>query len=101
MGGRGALASLDGLRVTVAAPAIDVVDTVGAGDSFTAGLLHRLAALGHLGGRLDALSLEDLTDACSFAARVAALTCSVPGANPPLADAVGLKAGVDGLLPHA
>ncbi|WP_338784113.1 carbohydrate kinase [Streptomyces sp. DG1A-41] len=101
LGRRGALASLDGLRVTVAAPAIDVVDTVGAGDSFTAGLLHRLAALGHLGGRLDALSLEDLTDACSFAARVAALTCSVPGANPPLADAVGLKAGVDGLLSRA
>ena len=74
LGGRGALASLDGLRVTVPAPAIDVVDTVGAGDAFTAGLLHRLAALGHLGGRLDALSPEDLADACTFAARVAALT---------------------------
>ncbi|WP_405670885.1 carbohydrate kinase [Streptomyces canus] len=100
-GGRGALASLDGLRVTVSAARVDVVDTVGAGDSYTAGLLHRLAALGHLGGRLDRLSLEDLTDACTFAARVAALTCSVPGANPPAADAVGLEAEVDGLLPHA
>nr|WSZ20406.1 carbohydrate kinase [Streptomyces canus] len=100
-GGRGALASLDGLRVTVPAPRVDVVDTVGAGDSYTAGLLHRLAALGHLGGRLDRLSLEDLTDACTFAARVAALTCSVPGANPPAVDAVGLEAGVDGLLPRA
>lgn len=80
---------------------MSVVDTVGAGDSFTAGLLHRLAALGHLGGRLDALSAEDVTDACSFAARVAALTCSVPGANPPAADAVGLEAGGDGLQPHA
>ncbi|UUU26542.1 carbohydrate kinase family protein [Streptomyces sp. DSM 40750] len=101
LGGRGALASLDGLRVTVAAPAVDVVDTVGAGDSFTAGLLHRLAALGHLGGRLDALSLEDLTDACSFAARVAALTCSVSGANPPRADEAALEADVEQLLPHA
>ncbi|MEU0195495.1 TniB family NTP-binding protein [Streptomyces afghaniensis] len=54
--------------------------------SFTAGLLHRLAALGHLGGRLDRLGLEDLADACSFAAHVAALTCSVPGANPPRAE---------------
>lgn len=81
--GRGAVASLDGVRVTVPAPAVDVVDTVGAGDSFTAGLLHRLAVLGHLGGRLDGLSLDDITDACSFAARVAALTCSVPGANRP------------------
>ncbi|MEU3792580.1 carbohydrate kinase [Streptomyces fructofermentans] len=101
LGGRGALASLNGHRVSVPAPAVDVVDTVGAGDSFTAGLLHRLAALGHLGGRLDALSLEDLTDACTFAARVAALTCSVSGANPPAADAVRLEAGVDGPLSRA
>ncbi|MFE9968566.1 carbohydrate kinase [Streptomyces sp. NPDC005525] len=101
LGGRGALASLDGHRVSVAAPAVDVIDTVGAGDSFTAGLLHRLAALGHLGGRLDALSLEDLTDACTFAARVAALTCSVSGANPPAANAVGLEAGVYRLLSRA
>ncbi|MER7483917.1 carbohydrate kinase [Streptomyces sp. NPDC126510] len=101
LGGRGALASLDGLRVTVPAPAVDVVDTVGAGDSFTAGLLHRLAALGHLGGRLDGLSLEDVTDACSFGARVAALTCSVPGANPPWADAAAPEAGLEQPVPHA
>ncbi|MGQ4383760.1 carbohydrate kinase family protein [Streptomyces sp. SAS_270] len=82
-GPHGALASLDGSRVTVPAPPVDVVDTVGAGDSFTAGLLHRLAALGQLGGRLDKLSLEDLTDACTYAARIAALTCSVAGATPP------------------
>ncbi len=84
LGSRGALASLDGLRVTVPAPAVvDVADTVGAGDSFTAGLLHRLTALGHLGSRLEGLSLEDVTQACAFAACVAAQTCSVPGANPP------------------
>lgn len=100
LGGRGAVASLDGLRVTVPTPAVDVVDTVGAGDSFTAGLLHRLAAFGHLGGRLDGLSLEDVADACAFAARVAALTCSVPGANPPRADEVTLEADVERLLPH-
>jgi fructokinase len=86
LGGRGALASLDGHRVTVPTPAIDIVDTVGAGDSFTAGLLHRLAALGHLGGRLDRLNLEEVADACSFATHVAAMTCSVPGANPPRAE---------------
>ncbi|MET8030966.1 carbohydrate kinase family protein [Streptomyces avermitilis] len=86
LGGRGALASLDGHRVTVPTPAVNVVDTVGAGDSFTAGLLHRLAARGHLGGRLDRLNLEDTADACTFAARVAALTCSVPGADPPWAE---------------
>ncbi|MFJ8536189.1 PfkB family carbohydrate kinase [Streptomyces sp. NPDC093591] len=74
---------------------------VGAGDSFTAGLSHRLAAHGHFGGRLDELSLEDLTDACIFAARVAAaLTCSVPGANPPSADEAALKADVERLPSH-
>ncbi|MGC5531301.1 carbohydrate kinase family protein [Streptomyces sp. SR-10] len=86
LGGRGALVSLDGTRVVVPAPPAVIVDTVGAGDSFTAGLLHRLAALGHLGGRLDQVTLEDVTDACAFAAHVAALTCSVSGANPPWAD---------------
>ncbi|WSA72621.1 PfkB family carbohydrate kinase [Streptomyces sp. NBC_01799] len=93
LGGRGALASLDGSRVTVPAPPVVVVDTVGAGDSFTAGLLHRLAALGHLGGRLDELTLEDVTDACAFAGHVAALTCAVPGANPPWADESALRIG--------
>ncbi|WP_406432219.1 carbohydrate kinase [Streptomyces sp. NBC_00631] len=85
LGERGALASLDGHRTTVPAPPVDVVDTVGAGDSFTAGLLHHLATLGHLGGRLDTLTFEDVTHSCIFAARAAALTCSVPGANPPRA----------------
>ncbi|MET8417696.1 carbohydrate kinase family protein [Streptomyces sp. NPDC005134] len=100
LGGRGALASLDGLRVTVPAPPVVVVDTVGAGDSFTAGLLHRLAALGQLGSRLDELALEDVTDACSFAAQVAALTCSVPGANPPRADESALRIGAERYLPR-
>ncbi|WP_330246672.1 MULTISPECIES: carbohydrate kinase [unclassified Streptomyces] len=100
LGGRGALASLDGSRVTVPAPPVVVVDTVGAGDSFTAGLLHRLAALGHLGSRLDELTLEEVTDACAFAAHVAALTCSVPGANPPLADESALRISAARNLPR-
>ncbi|MYS91199.1 MULTISPECIES: carbohydrate kinase family protein [Streptomyces] len=101
LGSRGALASLDGRRVTVPTPAVDVVDTVGAGDSFTAGLLHCLAVLGHLGGRLDRLSLDEVADSCSFAARVAALTCSIAGANPPRAGESGPGTGIEQLLPHA
>ncbi|GGQ96408.1 carbohydrate kinase family protein [Kitasatospora griseola] len=81
----GALASLDGRRVRVPAPPTPVVDTVGAGDSFTAGLLHSLAEQGVLGGRLDALTAEGLERACAFAARVAARTVAVAGANPPWA----------------
>ncbi|GAA4218077.1 fructokinase [Streptosporangium album] len=84
-GSRGATVSVDGERATVSAPATEVVDTVGAGDSFTAGLLHRLHTSGLLGGRLDILGLDQARDAAAFAVRVAALTCSVAGANPPWA----------------
>ncbi|MER6065449.1 carbohydrate kinase [Streptomyces sp. NPDC001792] len=82
-GAEGVLASLDGERLQVPAVPTDVADTVGAGDSFTAGLLHHLGACGLLGGRLTELRLDDVAEACRFAARVAALTCSVAGPNPP------------------
>ncbi|MFF1443161.1 carbohydrate kinase [Streptomyces sp. NPDC058295] len=82
-GARGALVSLDGERARMSAVATRVVDTVGAGDSFTAGLLHHLGTRGLLGGRLTGLRLSDVTDACRFATQVAALTCSVAGPNPP------------------
>ncbi|MGW0710544.1 carbohydrate kinase family protein [Streptomyces sp. NPDC002643] len=83
LGADGALASLDGERLRVPAVTTRVVDTVGAGDSFTAGLLHHLATRDLLGGRLTALAPDDVAEACRFAARVAALTCSVAGPNPP------------------
>ncbi|MFI9562696.1 carbohydrate kinase [Streptomyces rishiriensis] len=86
LGSDGALASLDGERVRVPAVTAQVVDTVGAGDSFTAGLLHHLGAHGLLGGRLDGLGLDAVAEACRFGARVAALTCSVAGPNPPWRD---------------
>ncbi|MGR6920807.1 carbohydrate kinase family protein [[Actinomadura] parvosata] len=85
LGAAGALVSLDGERAKVAAPRVAVVDTVGAGDAFTAGLLHALEAKGLLGGRLDGLDLETVVSAAELAARVSALTCSVAGADPPWA----------------
>ncbi|MEU0571317.1 carbohydrate kinase [Nonomuraea sp. NPDC005983] len=84
-GASGALVSLEGARATVGAPRVRVVDTVGAGDAFTAGLLHHLSARGLLGGRLDGLDLDTATEAAAFAAQVAAMTCAVAGANPPWA----------------
>ena len=83
LGAKGALVSLDGERATVPAVPVEVADTVGAGDAFTAGLLHHLEGRGLLGGRLDALDLDTAVAAATFAARVAALTCTVPGADPP------------------
>ncbi|MBN0047572.1 carbohydrate kinase [Streptomyces actuosus] len=83
LGAEGALASLDGERLRIPAVTAQVVDTVAAGDSFTAGLLHHLDARGLLGGRLARLGLADVAEACRFGARVSALTCSVAGPNPP------------------
>jgi fructokinase len=95
-GARGALASLDGDRVEVPAVATRVVDTVGAGDSFTAGLLHHLGTQGLLGGRLTDLRLDDVEAACRFATQVAALTCSVAGPNPPWQSDLGQLATAEG-----
>jgi fructokinase len=88
LGGDGAFASLRGTEVRVpTAPLgrLGVVDTVGAGDSFHGGLLHDLGRAGALGGRLDDLDVNTLTAALQFASRVAAVTCSRPGADPPWA----------------
>jgi fructokinase len=95
-GADGALVSLGGERAEVPAPKVEVVDTVGAGDSFTAGLLHALDTKGLLGGRLDGLDLGAAVEAAGFAVRVSALTCSVAGADPPWADRLTeLPAGRD------
>ena len=88
LGSYGALASLDGHRVRVPTAPLGpagLVDTVGAGDSFHGGLLHHLGQAGALGGRLDGLDPGTLAAAMEFASRVAAVTCSRPGADPPWA----------------
>jgi fructokinase len=66
-----------GFRVTVA-------DTVGAGDSFSAGFLAALAERHALNrSALEALSADDLQAALRLGAAVAAINCSRIGANPP------------------
>ncbi|MGW2843300.1 carbohydrate kinase family protein [Streptomyces sp. NPDC001493] len=85
LGAHGALASLDGRRISVPGVPTRVVDTVGAGDAFTAGLLHHLGEHGLLGGRLERLTPAEVAAACAYAVRVAALTCAVAGPNPPWA----------------
>jgi sugar/nucleoside kinase (ribokinase family) len=85
LGPAGVFASLDGQVLRVASPKVDVVDTVGAGDSFMAGFLHALRGAGALGGRLDGLVPPDVEAAMTFGTRVAAAVCGVRGANPPWA----------------
>ena len=71
--------------VEVAAPAVIVVDTIGAGDSFQAALLFALHRLGRLAkAGLPHLTQLELRRALSFAASCAAVTCTRPGADPPL-----------------
>ena len=63
-----------------------VVDTVGAGDTFSAGFLAHLQSAGHLTkAGLRAAGPDALRDAAAFGAKVAAVTVSRAGANPPWA----------------
>lgn len=83
-GGDGVTAVSRADRVDVAAEPVVVADTVGAGDSFSAGLLVALAERDLLArSRLATLGPADLRACLAFAARVAAITCSRPGADPP------------------
>ena len=86
-GNRGVYAGTAALEVRRPATPIDLVDTVGAGDSFTSGLLDGLRRADLIGGpRRDALAAVDestLVNVVEDAALVAAITCSRPGADPP------------------
>ena len=76
--------------VEVQAPAIDVVDTIGAGDSFQAALLFALRAIGRVKtSALAQMTSGELRRALSFASMCAAFTCGHAGADPPRQSDVG------------
>jgi fructokinase len=68
-------------EVNLPAVPVDLVDTVGAGDAFMSGLLAALTEAGLLSRQ--GLRTADLTHAVGYAQRVAALTCTRVGADPP------------------
>ncbi len=85
-GGEGAEAFTRKINVKIVSPKVTVVDTVGAGDTFTAGVLASLSKAGKLTkAAMTDLDETTLRDAMSFAARAAAVTVSREGANPPWA----------------
>jgi fructokinase len=69
---------------------VNVVDTIGAGDSFQAALLFALRAIGRIGtGSLAQMNSDELRRALSFASICAAFTCGRAGADPPRQSDVG------------
>jgi fructokinase len=91
-GKEGASAFLkDARRIDVTSPEVKVVDSVGAGDSFMAGLIDGLWSQGCLGAAmrddLKTISTDIVTYVLTRCVGIAAITVSREGANPPtLAD---------------
>ncbi len=71
-------------RVSSPAVTVDMVDSVGAGDTFQAALITGLAERGATSpGRLRTLGSEDMAGLLDFANRAAAITCGRRGADLP------------------
>jgi fructokinase len=91
LGGAGAVVRVtrSGERQHLAAPVVEVIDTVGAGDSFMAGLVSGLLDAGLLGGpaarqALDDATLADVLPAVDRALRTGARTVARAGAHAPV-----------------
>ncbi len=83
-GGDGAIGWTARHEVTVPPIPVQVIDTVGAGDTFQCALLTWLAEHDRLSGpALGALSAAEVEATLAFAARAAAITCSRRGADMP------------------
>ncbi|MGA5553654.1 carbohydrate kinase family protein [Streptomyces lavendulocolor] len=79
-GSEGLMVFTGELTVSVPAVPVSVADTIGAGDTVNAALLHGLGSRSPA-----ALDADEWADLLTFAARAAAVTCSRPGAEPPYA----------------
>ncbi|MEU3982727.1 carbohydrate kinase [Streptomyces sp. NPDC026672] len=80
----------DGAEYAVPGEKVAVVDTIGAGDTVNAALLHGLSVRDALStGSLEGLGADGWTRLLRFAGRAAAITCSRAGAEPPYAAELG------------
>jgi fructokinase len=85
-GSAGARAHWAGDILSAKAVRVEVADTIGAGDTFNAGVLAALDQAGVLSrDGLTRLTPENLLAALTLGTRAAAITVSRPGANPPWA----------------
>ncbi|MBP1851352.1 carbohydrate kinase family protein [Rhizobium halophytocola] len=89
-GADGAVGYTADSKVEVKSERVEVVDTVGAGDTFDAGILASLKKQGLLTKeKVAALSDQAIRDALTVGAKAAAVTVSRAGANPPRAEEIG------------
>ena len=85
-------------QAEAAAPSVNVVDTVGAGDALVGSVLVSLwNRLGADRAALTALTLGEWRAIAERAAAAAALTCTRPGADPPNADELSAALGKSGV----
>ncbi len=94
-GGDGVVILAEGAEERVPAPSVAVVDTIGAGDSFSGGVL----AWWWANGRPPLLGAA-VVEAVRYAVGVAAITCTRAGAEPPYPAELAGLARFDGLAPH-
>lgn len=97
-GAAGSLIQVPGAVEAVPARPCAPIDTIGAGDAYTAGLLTALVGRG-VDGRasLEALDLAGWREVGAFAATCSAITCERPGADfPSLADVEARRANAPG-----
>ena len=91
-GGEGAIAWHASGSVETAPVKVDVIDTVGAGDTFQAALLTRIDELGALTpAGVRGMAGKLLADAMRFATDAAAITCSRRGADLPRRAELGAR----------
>ena len=90
-GAEGATGYTRNLKVTVPSERVAVVDTIGAGDTFDAGILASLKRSNLLTKtQVASLGEQAVRDALALGAKAAAVTVSRAGANPPWAHEIGL-----------
>ncbi|MBF4561230.1 carbohydrate kinase [Agreia pratensis] len=95
-GAQGALFQTGFDKVSIPTPRLDVVDTIGAGDAFMSGLIHKLAELLDAGVPLvevrdgSAFTKERLIEIGHFAVLCSSIVVMRGGANPPTLDEVVL-----------
>ncbi|MDJ0465284.1 PfkB family carbohydrate kinase [Streptomyces sp. H27-C3] len=89
-GARGSTAyTASGPPLSVPGAPVEVVNTIGAGDAFTAAVLSRLTELGaHRADAVATLAPEQVREMLTFAAQVAASVCGHAGTEPSLPSGV-------------